>query len=204
MRPDWAIRADAVRPDESICNRGVRMEKDTKSGYDIQSILAEMRDEYWQGLAETEEAHEERLECITFHLGGETYAFETAYAAEVIRVPKLVRLPRVREIIAGVFNLRGEIMAAIDIRPLLGLPREQITAAGRIIVLKSDKFSTGLITEGVRGVESLSVDNFEPAVQSLAGTQREFIRGQVDCDGKLVMLLDVLKLMASPEIIVSQ
>ncbi|MCM2356628.1 MAG: chemotaxis protein CheW [Geobacteraceae bacterium] len=180
------------------------MGKDTKAGYDIQSILTEMKDEYWQGLAETEEAHEERLECITFQLGGETYAFETVYAAEVIRMPKLVRLPRVQEIIVGVFNLRGEIMAAIDIRPLLGLPREPISTTGRIIVLKSEKFSTGLVTEGVRGVESLSVDNFEPAVKSLAGAQREFIRGQIGCDGRLVMLLDVLKLMASPEIIVNQ
>ncbi|HEY6873334.1 MAG TPA: chemotaxis protein CheW [Geobacteraceae bacterium] len=179
------------------------MEKDSKSGYNIHSILTEMREEYWQGLAETEAAQEENLECITFLLGGEAYAFETAYAAEVIRVPKLVRLPRVQEIIVGVFNLRGEIMAAIDIRPLLGLPREAITAAGRIIVLKSERFSTGLITEGVQGVESLSVDTFEPAPQSLAGAQREFIRGQIACAGRLVMLLDVLKLLASPQIIVN-
>jgi purine-binding chemotaxis protein CheW len=179
------------------------MGKDSKGGYDIQAILTEMKEEYWQGLAETEEVYEERLECITFLLGGETYAFETAYAAEVIRMPQLVRLPRVQEIIVGVFNLRGEILAAMDIRPLLGLLREPITAAGRIIVLKSDKFSTGLVVEGVKGVEALSVDNFESAVKSLGGGQREFIRGQIPCDGKLVILLDVLKLMASPEIIVN-
>jgi purine-binding chemotaxis protein CheW len=180
------------------------MAKDVKSGYDIQSILTEMREEYWLGLAETEEAEEERLECVTFSLGGETYAFESVYAAEVIRIPKLVRLPRVQEIIVGVFNLRGGIMAAIDIRPLLGVPQAPITAAGRIIVLKSEKFSTGLVVEGVKGVESLSVDNFEPAVKSLAAVQREFIRGQISCDGRLVILLDIPKLMASPEIIVNQ
>jgi purine-binding chemotaxis protein CheW len=173
------------------------------SGYDIQTILAEMREEYWQGLAEIEEAEEERLECITFDLGGEIYAFESVYAAEVIRIPKLVRLPRVQEIIVGVFNLRGGIMAAIDIRPLLGVPRTPITAAGRVIVLKSEKFSTGLLTDGVRGVESLSVDSFEPAVKSLAALQREFIRGQINADGRLVMLLDIPNLMASPEIIVN-
>ncbi len=179
------------------------MVKDAKSGYDIQSILTEMREEYWLGLAEVEEAQEERLECVTFYLGGETYAFESVYAAEVIRIPKLVRLPKVQEIIIGVFNLRGGIMAAIDIRPLLGVPQAPITAAGRIIVLKSEKFSTGLVVEGVKGVESLSVDNFEPAVKSLAGVQREFIRGQISCDGRLVMLLDIPKLMVSPEIIVN-
>jgi purine-binding chemotaxis protein CheW len=179
------------------------MTRKSSGGYDIQTILAEMRDEYWQGLAELEEAQEERLECVTFDLGGEIYAFESVYAAEVIRIPKLVRLPRVQEIIVGVFNLRGGIMAAIDIRPILGVPRTPITGAGRIIVLKSEKFSTGLLTEGVRGVESLSVDSFEPAVKSLAPVQREFIRGQISCDGRLIMLLDIPKLMVSPEIIVN-
>ena len=180
------------------------MARDARSGYDIQTILAEMREEYWLGLAEAEEAQEERLECVTFSLGGETYAFESVYAAEVIRIPKLVRLPKVQEIIVGVFNLRGGIMAAIDIRTLLGVPQAPITAAGRIIVLKSEKFSTGLVVEGVTGVESLSVDNFEPAVKSLGGVQREFIRGQTSSDGRLVILLDIPKLMASPEIIVNQ
>jgi purine-binding chemotaxis protein CheW len=179
------------------------MTSKSTSSYDIRTILTEMRDEYWQGLAEIEEAQEERLECVTFDLGGEIYAFESVYAAEVIRIPKLVRLPRVQEIIVGVFNLRGGIMAAIDIRPLLGVPRTPITAAGRVIVLKSEKFSTGLLAEGVRGVESLSVDSFEPAVKSLAAGQREFIRGQISCDGRLIMLLDIPKLMMSPEIVVN-
>ncbi len=180
------------------------MTKENKTGYDIQTILTEMREEYWQGLAEAEETEEERLECITFYLGGETYAFESVYAAEVIRIPKLVRLPKVQEIIVGVFNLRGGIMAAIDIRPLLGVPQTPLTSSGRVLILKSEKFSTGLLTEGVKGVESLSVDNFEPAVKSLAGVQKEFIRGQLSCDGRLIMLLDIPKLMVSPEIVVNQ
>lgn len=179
------------------------MGKSAKSGYDIETILTEMREEYWQGLAEVEEAQEEHLECITFTLGDETYAFETVYAAEVLRIPKLVRLPRVQDAIVGVFNLRGGIMAAIDIRVLLGIPLTPLSAAGRIIVLKSEKFSTGLIVEEVTGVESLSVDTFEPAVKSLSGVQREFIRGQINSGGSLVMLLDIPKLMVSPEIIAS-
>ena len=80
-----------------------------------------MRQEYWQGLSEKTEAQEELIECITFTLGGEEYAFETVHAAEVIRVPKLVKLPGQSTLIVGVFNLRGQIIAAMDIRPMLGL-----------------------------------------------------------------------------------
>jgi purine-binding chemotaxis protein CheW len=171
--------------------------------YDIRSILSEMKDEYWQGLAGNEELEDERLECVSFLLGGEIYAFETIYASEVIRVPKLVRLPRVQDVIVGVFNLRGEILAAIDIRPMLGLPQPQLGSAARIIVVKSERFSTGLITEGIKGVDALSMESFEPAVKSLSGSQKDFIRGQLPSPAGLVMLLDVLKLMASPEIVVN-
>ncbi|HWI41039.1 MAG TPA: chemotaxis protein CheW, partial [Verrucomicrobiae bacterium] len=93
------------------------MENHKKSAYDITSILSEMREEYWKGLAEAEAKQEEAIECLVFSLGGESFAFETSHAAEVLRIPRLIRVPRAQEIISGIFNLRGEITAAIDIRP---------------------------------------------------------------------------------------
>ncbi len=178
------------------------MTAEKKPGYDIRSILEEMKDEYWQGLSEAEEAGEEQQEYITFVLGGETFAFETVYATEVIRVPKLVKIPRVQELIAGVFNLRGEITAAMDIRPLLGLPQPAISATGRIIVVKSERFATGILTEKVEGVTPLPVNGLEPVITSLGGAPREYIRGQLNLDGRLVMMLDIAKLMNAPEIVV--
>src|SRR5512133_592728 len=96
--------------------------------YDIRTILGKMREEYWQGLADEDAAEEELLECLVFVLGGERYAFETQYACEVIRIPKLVRVPAVQSLISGIFNLRGEITAAMDIRPMLGLPQPVLPA----------------------------------------------------------------------------
>jgi purine-binding chemotaxis protein CheW len=190
------------------CNRGRLKREGTlamgekKETYDIRTILHEMREEYWESLSEVEETQEEQLECITFALGGENYAFETNFAAEVIRIPKLVKVPGVQEVIVGVFNLRGEIIAALDIRPFLGLPLAPLSAAGRIIVVKSDRFATGIITERVLGVTGLPLSSFEPAMKYLSGPQREYIRGQMNREGSLFMLLDIAKLMASPEIVV--
>ena len=177
---------------------------DKKAAYDIRTILHEMREEYWQGLSEVEALPEEELECITFVLGGETYAFETSHAAEVIRIPRLVKVPGVQEIIAGVFNLRGEIIAALDIRPLLGLPQLPLDGTGRIIVVKSEKFATGILTEAVQGVTGLPLGSFEPPLKSLTGARREYIRGQMTRDGNMFMLLDIVKLLAAPEIMVDR
>lgn len=166
--------------------------------YDIRSILEEMRQEYWQGLTEATETQEDHLECITFTLGGETYAFETTHASEVIRVPKLVKVPGVQEIIVGIFNLRGDIVAAVDIRPLIGLPPLPLTESARIIVIKSRNFTTGILTEDVQGVVSLPIAMFEAVVKSVDAESREYIRGQINQDGNMAMLLDIPKLLESP------
>ena len=176
------------------------MSDEQKESYDIQAVLLEMREKYWQGLAEAEETPEEQLECLTFDLGGETFAFETVHAAEVIRIPRLVKIPKVQAHFVGVFNLRGVITAAVDIRPLLNLPQLPFSASARIVVVKSEGFHTGLLTEAVREVAGLSASSLEHAVQSLSGGQREFIRGQLSLNGTMVRLLDIQKLMASPEL----
>ena len=171
--------------------------------YDISSILIEMREEYWQGLAEVAQTQEEQLECLTFTLGGELYAFETRYAAEVIRVPKLVKVPRVQEIIVGIFNLRGEIIAAMDIRSLLDLPVLPLTPDARLIVIRAANFTTAFLAETVQGVASFSLGMFEPLVKSVDSSAREFIRGHINRDGKMAMLLDMTRLLESPSLIVN-
>lgn len=178
--------------------------EERKPSYDIAGILNDMREEYWQALTGIEEQRDDFLESITFDLGGELFAFETTSAAEVIRIPKLIRVPRVQQAIAGVFNLRGEILAAIDVRPMLGLPVLPITGKGRIIVVKGPKFNTGLLVERVQGVEPLPINSMEPVVKSLGVHQRELIKGQVRHGDALIILMDIARLLASPEIMVDQ
>lgn len=172
-------------------------------GYDIRSILDEMRQEYWQGLSEKTEIQEELIECITFTLGGEEYAFETIFASEVIRVPKLVKLPGNNKPIIGVFNLRGEIIAAMDIRPMLGIPEPALTASARIIVIKGKNFTTGILTEAVLGVHSLPLGMFEPVVRSVEASAREFLRGQINRGNEMSMLLDIARLLDSSALVVN-
>jgi len=169
-----------------------------EGGYDIRTILDEMREEYWHGLAEEQGEEKELLECLIFSLGGERYAFETQHASEVIRLPKLVRVPAVQSLIVGIFNLRGEITAAMDIRPMLGLGQPELAAAARVLVVKSEQFATGIIAEGALGVQGLSFADFEPC----SGSERRFVRGHFnDADG-MINLLDLEALLASPEILV--
>ncbi|MBJ6800121.1 chemotaxis protein CheW [Geomonas propionica] len=170
------------------------------NSYDIRTILTQMREEYWQALAEEESEAKEMLECLVFTLGGKRYAFETHYACEVIRVPKLVRVPAVQSLIRGIFNLRGEITAAIDIRPMLGVPQPEIGATGRILVVRAENFATGILVEAAHGVQGLCFDCFEP-VAAGSGVKAQFIRGHFNLEEGSVILLDMEALLAAPELV---
>ncbi|HBA86740.1 MAG TPA: chemotaxis protein CheW [Geobacter sp.] len=174
-----------------------------EDGYDIRNILSQMREEYWQGLEEEESEAKEVLDCLVFTLGGERYAFETQYACEVIRIPKLIRVPAVQSVISGIFNLRGEITAAMDIRPMLGLSQPEIGATGRILVVKSEQFATGVICEAAHGVQALFLDSFEPAA-GLSAARQQFIKGHFNEEEGSVILLDMEALLCSPEIMVGE
>jgi len=172
--------------------------------YDISTILNQMQEEYWQGLAEEEPAPKELLECLVFRLGGEQYAFETQFACEVIRVPKLVKVPAVQSLITGIFNLRGEITAAMDIRPLLDLLQPEIGATGRIIVVRTNSFATGILAEAALGVQGLSFESFEPAAAGLSGGQLQLVRGHFSHEDGTITLLDMEALLSSPEIMAGE
>jgi purine-binding chemotaxis protein CheW len=175
-----------------------------QESYDISTILGQMREEYWQGLADEESAAEELLECLVFVLGGERYAFETQFACEVIRIPRLVRVPAVQSLIRGIFNLRGEITAAMDVRPMLGLPEPEFPVSGRVIVVRSESFATGILAEGALGVQGLSFANFEPAVATGPAERRQFVRGHFNDANGAVSLLDIEALLSSPEIMAGE
>lgn len=179
------------------------MVREGHTDYDIDSILEEMREQYWQELAVEETERHEETEFVTFTMGGETFAFESTCAAEVIRVPKLVRIPRAHHLVAGIFNLRGVITAAMDLRPFLQLQQPPLGDSSRIIVLKSDRFNTGILVEGVRGVEPFPPEA-EPVVKTLSPLQREFIRGQVAKGEEIILLLDMTALLASHHLLVDQ
>ncbi|GFO54645.1 chemotaxis protein CheW [Geomonas sp. Red276] len=178
------------------------MPLDQEESYDIQTVLAKMRDEYWHGLAEQETGAEELMDCLVFTLGGERHAFETRHACEVIRVPRLVKVPAVQDLIKGVFNLRGEITAAMDVRPLLGLPQPELGPTGRIIVVKSEQFATGILAEAALGVQGLPLEQFEPSHPGSSLDRRRLVRGHFNTDDGATILLDLEALLASPEIMV--
>jgi purine-binding chemotaxis protein CheW len=181
------------------------MSKKEVKSYDISQTLQEMRDEYWRGIEEGEVASEEQSEdFLIFRLRHERFGIPTRMAREVLRIPKLVKVPRLDACILGIINLRGQIVAVTDLRPLLGLPGGEIPANGQLVVTEAGGISTALLVDRVEGISCFPVASIEPLTEGLGGFPRETVSGQIHQDQALILLLNMENILGREEFLIDQ
>lgn len=103
---------------------------------------------------------QESVRLIMFLLGGQPHGLEAGFVREVLRPFPLATVPWAPAPLAGVGNVRGEILAVADIRPLLGL--DAADGAGRVLVLEGDAPPLGLVVEEVRDLVDVPVHSIVP------------------------------------------
>jgi purine-binding chemotaxis protein CheW len=108
------------------------------------------------------------LEVATFQLAGERCAIETRYIYEIIRWHEPARLPGVPEHLAGLINLRGEIIAVFDLRKLLGIEPKEPTEHARVLVLGGERAELGVLADAAETVLTLSQEEMQPPPASVA------------------------------------
>ena len=121
---------------------------------------------------------------VLFRAGGERFALPLEAVREVVTPqPPFARVPRTSEAVRGAMNLRGRVVAVVDLAPLVGLPPQALgPGQGQVVVLDRDRRALGLLIVGVLGVESLG-----PPERGGTGT---VARGVVSVGGDAVTVLD--------------
>ncbi len=101
---------------------------------------------------------------VLFRVAGERYALPLEAVREVVvPQPPFARVPRASEAVRGVMNLRGRVVAVVDLAPLVGLaPQPLAPAAGHVLVLERDRRALGLLIGAVLGVEPLAAPEASP------------------------------------------
>ncbi len=96
---------------------------------------------------------------VLFRVARERYALPLEAVREVVLPqPPFARVPRSAGAVRGVMNLRGRVVAVVDLAELMGLePRALAAGYGQVVILERDKRSLGLLIAGVLGVEPLTL-----------------------------------------------
>jgi len=170
-----------------------------KTDYDTNTILEQMRDDYWSGLQETRTTDTREMESyLTVMLGGECYGLNAVEAKEIFKLPKLVRVPKTPAFIMGIINLRGEIISVVDIRDLLNVPSTtKFDDMARVVLLQAEGISTGLVVEQVKEITSIPAESISPTSKAI--NKKDYFKGQAEYDEGLVIILDIPKFLTATE-----
>lgn len=141
----------------------------------------------------------ELLQLVTFRLGNEEFSLDILRVQEIIRHMELTRVPRTPDFVEGVINLRGRVIPVLDLRKRFGLPSDERTNETRIIVVDVDNKTVGLKVDAVSEVLRLPADTVEPAPAIVTGAESDYIKGVGKLDGRLLILLDVERILTRTE-----
>jgi purine-binding chemotaxis protein CheW len=138
-------------------------------------------------------ACEEQL--VEFCLADEIYGVDISLISEIIRLREITQIPRTAPDIQGVINLRGKIVPILDLRKRLGLPTIEHDSLTRIIVVAVADCTIGMVVDSVTGVLRIPQDKIEPPSELVSDVDSNYIRGVGKAEGKLVILLDIPKVL---------
>ncbi|MBI5561952.1 MAG: chemotaxis protein CheW [Deltaproteobacteria bacterium] len=141
----------------------------------------------------------EILQLVTFRLGNEEFSLDILKVQEIIRHMELTRVPRTPDFVEGVINLRGRVIPVLDLRKRFGLSAGAKTHETRIIVVDVDDRTVGLKVDAVSEVLRISADTVEPPPALVTNIESDYIKGVGKLDGRLLILLDVARILTRSE-----
>jgi purine-binding chemotaxis protein CheW len=138
---------------------------------------------------------------VLLSIAATDYAVPETCVTELERVPAITPVPHVPAWLRGVTNLRGDILSVIDMRMFLGVDGPLPPAARMLVVrLPDEEFSAGLLVDAVNRIVSLRPDDIRPPASPLEGPLIPYLRGVCTVGERLVAVLDLDRLLRSPEI----
>ena len=139
------------------------------------------------------------LHLVTFALDREEFGIPIEQVREVIRVGEITRVPQARPHVRGVTNLRGRVLAVVEIRTRMGLPAAEITPRSRVVVVGVHDRILGLLVDGVSQVVKVPAETVAPAPEEVLSPGTDYITGVARWNSRLIMLLDLEKVLLLPD-----
>lgn len=151
------------------------------------------------GSAASLHADETSHEFLTFALGDEEYGVDILKVQEIRGYDTVTRLPDAPDYIKGVINLRGTIVPVIDMRLKFRLARADYTPLTVMIVLNVANRVVGMVVDSVSDVVRLGKEQIRAVPELGATIDRQFLTGIGTLDERMLILLDIERLMGSTE-----
>lgn len=143
---------------------------------------------------------ENSVQVVKFILHGQSFAIDIYKVLEVQEIPKITSVFHTPDIVVGVVNIRGNIVALVDIGLFFDLGKTELQTQTKMIILEHGDKEAAVIADRMNGVERISENKIQPPPPTVAGVSNRWLQGVVQtADGPLVVL-DIEAIFGSEEI----
>ena len=142
---------------------------------------------------------DELLQLVTFSIGEEEFGVNILKVQEIIRTMEITKVPRAPEFVEGVINLRGKVIPIIDLRRRFGLAPQAHDKTPRLIVIERNYIIVGVGVDAVSEVLRIPASTVEPPPPVVAGVDSDYISGVGKLQDRLLIMLDLDKLLSSED-----
>lgn len=150
-------------------------------------------------MSKISEILEENDQFVSFIVAEEEYGIPITKVREIIRYEKLTHVPQSAEFIEGVLNLRGRVIPVMDLRKRFCLSQKAHDRTTRIIVVEIGRLAMGITVDSVTEVRTIPARCIDsPPVMGMH-VDREFIVGMGKLEDRLVILLDLERILSACE-----
>lgn len=141
---------------------------------------------------------------MTFKLGGEEYGLEILEVREIIGLMTITRVPKTKEYIRGIINLRGKVIPVLDLRLKFGMEKVEATDQTVIIVVQhsvgEQSVTMGFLVDEVLEVLSIKSEQIEPPPDfGDSSIDTDFILGVGKAEKRVIFLLDIGQVLSVEE-----
>jgi purine-binding chemotaxis protein CheW len=147
-------------------------------------------------MADTNSAMSE-IQLVVFDLASEHYGVDISDVREIMRMQNITKVPGAVSYVEGVINLRGKVLPVLDLRKRLGLKVAEQTEESRIVVVDIADGEVGVIVDAVTEVLRVPNASIEPPSSMVAQGNSDYLRGIAKLTDRLIILLDLNKLLSS-------
>ena len=133
---------------------------------------------------------------MVFKIGVEEFALDIGLTKEIVVMREITPVPQTLEFVAGVMNLRGNLVPVLDLRKRLRAGKVNAHSGMRIIIANHDGKQTGLIVDGASEVVRAGDEMIEPPPDVITEIGADYIQGIVNLNERFITLLDLGQALA--------
>lgn len=152
-------------------------------------------------MPEVQEHTHALLQMICFKLGQEEFGVDILKVREIVPFQYIAHLPQTPDTVAGIINLRGNLIPVIHLRKKFGLDHVETDDKTRIIVFSIAGKLIGMIVDRVERVFRMQEHHIEPPPDLGIGKIQDYVIGMTNADHSLIIVIDIEKILTDEEII---